>query len=97
MRFTLRSPGRTNKIASQKRFPQLADLDGDELRRLIKRSRLSKEDRQIAISCLIFNADDADIAVTVHMDRSTVGRHLRNIIIPHLAELNSRKTMKAGA
>ena len=97
MRFTPQSPGRTNKTASQKRFPQLAHLDGDELRALIKRSRLSREDRQIAISCLCFNADDADIAVTVHMDRSTVGRHLRNIIIPHLVELNSRKTMKAGA
>lgn len=97
MRFTPQSPGRKNKTASQKRFPQLAHLDGDELRKLIKRSRLSREDRQIAISSLVFGANDADIAVTVHMDRSTVSRHLRNIIIPHLEQLNNRKKEKAGA
>jgi hypothetical protein len=67
------------------------------LRKLLKQSRLPRDDRQIAISSLCFGAKDADIAVTVHLDRSTVSWRLRNIIVPQLVEMMENEKIKAGA
>ena len=70
-----------------KKFPALAGLDAEELRKLLKRSTLSREDRQIAISCLIWDMDYIDIGAAVHMDRTTVSRHMRDVIAPQLEKL----------
>ncbi len=82
---------------SKKRFPSLAELDNDEIRRLIKRSKLSRDDRQIAICCLCWDMDDVDTAAAVYMHRTTVGRHLRNVIVPELERLMERQKKCAGA
>lgn len=66
----------------RKRFPTLAHLENNDIRLLIKRSTLSRIDRQIAINALCWSMDDADNGAAVGYDRSTVGRHLRNNIIP---------------
>ena len=79
----------SNKQAAKK-FPALAGLDADELRKLLKRSTLSREDRQIAISCLIWDMNYADIAATVYMDRTTVSRRMRDIIAPQLERLQNK-------
>ena len=70
-----------------KKFPHLAALDAAELKALLKRSTLSREDRQIAVSCLIWDMNYADIAAAVHMDRTTVSRRMRNIVAPQLLKL----------
>lgn len=68
----------------RKRFPTVAHLENDEIRLLLKRSTLSRLDRQIAINCLCWSMDDADNAAAVKYDRSTIGRRLRYVIIPEL-------------
>lgn len=78
------------------RFPELADLDAGELKELLKRSRLSKEDRQIAISCLVWEMDYIEIGAAVHMDRTTVSRRMRRNIVPQLRRLREGKASKAG-
>lgn len=62
-------------------------MDAIELKALLKRSTLSREDRQIAISCLIWDMDYIDIGAAVHMDRTTVSRRMRTIIVPQLEKL----------
>lgn len=74
-----------------KKFPALAGLDAEELRRLLKRSTLSREDRQIAVSCLIWDMDYIDIGAAVHMDRTTVSRHMRDVIAPQLERLMDKQ------
>lgn len=78
------------------RFPRLADLDAEELHRLLKRSTLSKEDRQIAASCLIWDMDYMEIGAAVHMDRTTVSRRMRRVIAPQLERLREKKASKVG-
>lgn len=78
------------------RFPRLADLDAVELHRLLKRSTLSKEDRQIAASCLIWDMDYVEIGAAVHMDRTTVSRRMRRVIAPQLERLREKKASKVG-
>lgn len=79
---------------AKKRFPELAHLTSNELRKLLKRSTLSREDRQIAIYCLCWGMADADTAAAVYMHRTTVGRHLRENIVPELKKLASRHEKK---
>lgn len=76
---------------AKKRFPSLAELDNDDIRKLLKRSTMSREDRQIAICCLCWNMDDVDTAAAVYMHRTTVGRHLRDVIVPELERLMNRR------
>lgn len=78
------------------RFPELADLDAGELKELLKRSRLSREDRQIAISCLVWEMGYIEIGAAVHMDRTTVSRRMRRNIVPQLRRLREGKASKAG-
>ena len=83
---------------AKKRFPELAHLTNEEIRKLLRRSTLSREDRHIAICCLCWNMDDVDTAAAVYMHRTTVGRHLRQIIVPELERIINRQEKKcAGA
>lgn len=83
---------------SKKRFPALSQLTNDEIRQLLRRSTLSREDRQIAICCLCWDMDDVDTAAAVFMHRTTIGRHLRYVIVPELERLMERQEKKcAGA
>lgn len=81
---------------AKKRFPSLAELDNADIRRLLRRSTLSREDRHIAICCLCWDMDDADTAAAVYMHRTTVGRHLRCVIVPELERLNQRCTKQCA-
>ena len=83
---------------AKKRFPSLAELDNDEIRKLLRRSTLSREDRHIAACCLCWDMDDVDTAAAVYMHRTTVGRHLRDVIVPELERLMERQEKEcAGA
>ena len=68
-----------------------------ELQKLLKRSTLSRDDRQIAASCLIWDMDYIEIGAVVHMDRTTVSRRMRKIIAPQLEMLQGREKDRAGA
>ena len=83
---------------AKKRFPSLAHLTNREIHQLLIRSTLSREDRHIAICCLCWDMDDVDTAAAVNMHRTTVGRHLRQAIVPELEQLIKRQEKKcAGA
>lgn len=69
----------------------MAGLDAEELRKLLRRSTLSREDRQIAVSCLIWDMDYIDIGAAVHMDRTTVSRRMREKIAPQLERLMAKQ------
>ena len=60
------------------------------MKALLKRSTLSREDRQIATSCLIRDMDYIEIGAAVHMNRTTVSRRMRNIIAPQLEKLQNK-------
>lgn len=68
-----------------------------QLKKLLKRSTLSRDDRQIAVSCLIWDMDYIEIGAAVHMDRTTVSRRMRKIIAPQLEMLQGREKDRAGA
>lgn len=72
---------------AKKRFPSLAHLTNREIHQLLIRSTLSREDRHIAICCLCWDMDDVDTAAAVYMHRTTVGRHMRCVIVPELERL----------
>ena len=70
------------------------------MKSLLKRSTLSREDRQIAVSCLIWDMDYMEIGAAVHMDRTTVSRRMRKVIAPQLERLMQKMQqpmVKAGA
>lgn len=71
-------------MSIKKKFPDLANMDARELARLLRRSTLSKEDRQIAISCLRWDMDYIDVGAKIGMDRRTVSRHMHERIVPEL-------------
>lgn len=74
-------------MTAKKKFPQLAGLTAPELTKLLRRSMLSSEDRQIAVSVLRWDMDYIDVGAKVNMDRRTVSRHMNEIIAPELERL----------
>ena len=76
----------------KKKFPDLADMDAPELAKLLRRSTLSREDRQLAVSCFQWNMDYIDTGCKANMDRRTVSRHMNDTIVPELRRLRARAT-----
>lgn len=81
----------------KKKFPDLADMDAPELAKLLRRSTLSKEDRQIAVSCFQWNMKYADVGARVGMDRRTVSRHMTDEIVPTLRMLRAKYDLRKSA
>ena len=80
----------------KKKFPDLADMDAPELAKLLRRSTLSVEDRQIAVSCFRWNMDYIDVGAKVGMDRRTVSRHMVDSIVPELRRLRAKRCPKVA-
>lgn len=84
-------------MTAKKKFPQFVGLTAPELAKLLRRSMLSTEDRQIAVSVLQWDMDYIDVGAAVNMDRRTVSRHMNDIIAPELERLmNITKKKCAG-
>ena len=83
----------------KKRFPELAHLESMEILALVQRSGLSKYDRKAAINCLCWGMTDIESSVDddVRMDRSTVGKRLREIIVPELVWLDQKPKPESAA
>ncbi len=78
-------------MTAKKKFPQFAHLTAPELTKLLRRSMLATEDRQIAVSVLQWDMDYIDIGAKVNMDRRTVSRHMHEIIAPEIERLMRTK------
>ena len=83
-------------MTAKKKFPQFAELTAQELSKLLRRSMLSAEDRQIAVSVLRWDMDYIDVGAKVNMDRRTVSRHMHEIIAPELDRLMRIPTRKCA-
>lgn len=77
-------------------FPQFDGLTADEFAALLRASKLSSEEREIAVQCIVWHMPYIDTGSIVHMDRRTVARKMQNIILPELERM-MRRTNKAGA
>ena len=83
-------------MTAKKKFPQFAGLTAQGLTKLLRRSMLASEDRQIAVSVLCWDMKYIDIGAKVNMDRRTVSRHMHEIIAPELERLMKIPTKRCA-
>lgn len=84
-------------MTAKKKFPQFAHLTAPELKKLLRKSMLSDEDKKIANSVLGRDMDYIDVGAALHMDRTTASRHMREIIAPELERLMKIPDLKRCA
>lgn len=78
-------------------FPQFDGMTAAEFARLLRRSKLSREEKTIATQCIVWHMGYIDIGAIVHMDRRTVSRKMNTIIIPELERMMNRTQHRVGA
>lgn len=79
-------------------FPQFDDLTADEFARLLRRSKLSREEKTIATQLIRWHMSYIDAAAIVHMDRRTVARKMNSVILPELERMMQKQTrQRVGA
>ena len=76
-------------------FPQFDGLTAAEFARLLNLSKLSREEKEIATQCIVWRMDYIEVGAAVNMDRRTVARKMKNIILPELERMMQR--IEAGA
>ena len=82
-------------MGARAQFPQFNGLTVAEFAQLLNMSKLSAEDKQIAARCIVWRMDYIDTGELVHMDRRTVARRLKTIILPELVRIMEHT--RAGA
>lgn len=76
-------------------FPRFDGLTAAEFARLLNLSKLSRDEKEIAAQCIAWHMSYIEAADAVHMDRRTVARKMKNIILPELERMMER--IEAGA
>ena len=84
-------------MTAKKKFPQFAHLTAPELKKLLRKSTLSDEDKKIANGVLGHDRNYIDVGIEIPMDRTTVSRHMRYIIVPELERLMKIPDLKQCA
>ena len=82
-------------MGAKAQFPQFDALSTADMARLLNLSKLSREDKQIAAQVIVWRMDYIDVGESLHMDRRTVARKMKNSILPELERMLER--IKAGA
>lgn len=75
-------------------FPQFDGLSAAEFAQLLRRSKLSGEEKTIAAQCIRWHMSYIDVGAIVHMDRRTVARKMKNIILPELERMMHKQTRR---
>lgn len=57
---------------------------------MLRMSKLSSEEREIAARCIVWHMEFIDVGVIVHMDRRTVSRRMQKVILPELERMLAR-------
>lgn len=83
-------------MGARRRYTQFDDLTAEEFCGLLRASKLSDEDKEIATQCVCWRMALADVGAAHNMDRSTVSRRLDRVILPELTRMLG-KMVKAGA
>lgn len=85
-------------MGARRRYPQFEHLTTEELAGLLKLSKLGPEEKEIAVQCIEWtDMTLVDIGVAHNMDRRTVARHMKDIILPELERMMHRERIEAGA
>ena len=85
-------------MGARRRYPQFEHLTTEELAGLLKLSKLGPEEKEIAVQCIEWtDMTLVDIGVAHNMDRRTVSRRMKDIIIPELERMMRRERIEAGA
>ena len=82
-------------MGARRRYPQFDDLTAEEFCGLLRASKLSDEDKEIATQCVVWRMQLIDVGAAHNMDRSTVSRRLDRVILPELTRMQAR--IAAGA
>lgn len=85
-------------MGARRRYPQFDNMTTEELAGLLRLSKLSPEEKEIAVQCITWtDMTFVDIGVAHNMDRRTVSRHMEDIILPELERMMRRERIEAGA
>ena len=71
-------------MGARAQFPQFENLTATEFARLLNLSKLSRDEKEIAAQKIIWQMDYIDIGEKVGMDRRTVSRKMKDIILTEL-------------
>ncbi len=82
-------------MGARAQFPQFEHLTAAEFARLLNLSKLSREEKEIAVQLIVWRMDYIDVGENAHMDRRTVARKMNKIILPELNRMMER--IEAGA
>lgn len=77
-------------MGARKTYPEFEDMTTDEVTELLRLSKLSSIDKEIAAQCLVWCKCDIEAGVEVGYHRTTVGRRMENIILPELRRILAR-------
>lgn len=85
-------------MGARRRYPQFDNMTTEELAGLLRLSKLSPEEKEIAVQCITWtDMTFVDIGVAHNMDRRTVSRHMNDIILPELERMMRKERIEAGA
>lgn len=84
-------------MGARAQFPQFENMTATEFARLLNLSKLSRDEKEIAAQKIIWQMDYIDIGERVGMDRRTVSRKMKDIILPEMERMMHRERIEAGA
>lgn len=85
-------------MGARRKYPQFEHMTTEELAGLLRLSKLSPEEKEIAVQCIEWtDMTLVDIGVAHNMDRRTIARHMKDIILPELERMMRRELIEAGA
>lgn len=84
-------------MGARAQFPQFENLTAAEFARLLNLSKLSREEKEIAAQKIVWKMDYIEIGEKIRMDRRTVSRKMKDIILPELERMMHRENIEAGA
>ena len=85
-------------MGARRRYPQFEHMTTEELAGLLRLSKLSPEEKEIAVQCITWtDMTFVDIGVAHNMDRRTISRRMKDIILPELERMMHEERIEAGA
>jgi len=84
-------------MGARAQFPQFDGLTAAEFAQLLNLSKLSRDEKEIAAQYIAWHMSYIDVGAIVHMDRRTVARKMKDIILPELERMMHRKQIETGA
>lgn len=85
-------------MGARRKYPQFEHMTAGELSGLLRLSKLGPEEKEIAVQCIEWtDMPLVEIGVAHNMDRRTISRRMKDIILPELERMMKRELTEAGA